>query len=25
MAGVWSNAGNLITGRQVLAGCGTQD
>jgi len=25
MAGVWSNTGNLITGRQGLAGCGTQD
>jgi len=25
MAGVWSNTGNLITGREGLAGCGTQD
>ena len=24
MAGVWSNTGNLITGRGYLAGCGTQ-
>ena len=24
MAGVWSNTGNLITGRSELAGCGTQ-
>jgi len=24
MAGVWSNTGNLITGRYYLAGCGTQ-
>ncbi len=24
MAGVWSNTGNLITGRYHLAGCGTQ-
>ena len=24
MAGVWSNTGNLITGRRQLAGCGTQ-